>query len=383
MGSPVSFPILCLFNAALTRFALEVANFGQSYMLKDLPMLINGDDLLCRTTPYEYDTWKEITRFGGLIPSMGKNFRSDTIGTINSEFWKFQVRSWEHSSGTVRRYIHMERKSIIQMGLMRGSMKNGTTTLSKAELSPFDVGLDSQYGKSKSECWREFLATCPNQNLAYDMLWKTIGVELTKILPKGMPLCQPIWLGGAGFPLPPDSHDHRTHREPSASQRMIARYAMNNPDLSAVRGYRRALGRPYRPGNLISMKAEEDRVRGILNVPGPKILDVDAVCDSVNDDFSVLPAAAFYRAGPIPESSEKVLSGEHAFSRLFARSRRCVDRPLPVAQFRDYPPQYETESFIFDAAVGVERELFRPTPLTVSLKSEGDHSDLEGGSCDE
>jgi hypothetical protein len=90
MGSPVSFPILCLINAALTRFSLELED-ECSYRLDELPLLINGDDVGFVTTARGYEIWKKITRVGGLQFSIGKNFTSRDFLVLNS--CMFQLRS--------------------------------------------------------------------------------------------------------------------------------------------------------------------------------------------------------------------------------------------------------------------------------------------------
>ncbi|APG77205.1 RNA-dependent RNA polymerase [Hubei narna-like virus 2] len=94
MGSPVSFPILCLVNAAVTRFSLEVSNWCVgTQLLTDLPMLFNGDDAGFRANPSEYLIWKGITRSAGLEFSVGKNFFSPDTLVINSQVHKCEIRA--------------------------------------------------------------------------------------------------------------------------------------------------------------------------------------------------------------------------------------------------------------------------------------------------
>jgi len=83
MGSPVSFPVLCLINAALTRYAKEIRD-GQVYLLKEMALLINGDDVGFVTDQQGYEVWKAITRMGGLQFSLGKNFTSPDFLVLNS-----------------------------------------------------------------------------------------------------------------------------------------------------------------------------------------------------------------------------------------------------------------------------------------------------------
>jgi hypothetical protein len=85
MGSPVSFPVLCIINAALTRYALEIRydTVGKTPLGK-YPLLINGDDVAFATDKDGYELWKIITRLGGLQFSLGKNFTSPDFLVLNS-----------------------------------------------------------------------------------------------------------------------------------------------------------------------------------------------------------------------------------------------------------------------------------------------------------
>jgi hypothetical protein len=79
MGSPMSFPILCLVNAAAT-----LASQGWSFGSK-LPLRINGDDIGFITDLEGYTRWKAVTRDCGLEFSIGKNYTSREFLLMNSE----------------------------------------------------------------------------------------------------------------------------------------------------------------------------------------------------------------------------------------------------------------------------------------------------------
>ncbi|APG77162.1 RNA-dependent RNA polymerase [Wenzhou narna-like virus 3] len=229
MGSPVSFPILCLLNAALTRLAFEVAGRERA-PLRDQAILINGDDLLCRVYPREYKAWKIVTQAGGLTPSLGKCFRHRHIATINSEMWRVSRRSeilpdiTEDSEAPTARfnYYHCERARLPLEGLAYGSIKGASGTTDKARrieglsiFSPQNVRALSSMGK----CWEEYLNTLPSfvdqgsplrrrtavrryRRVAYDHLWKVNYDRLTLDLPN-IAWCLPLRYGGVGLPLPP------------------------------------------------------------------------------------------------------------------------------------------------------------------------------------
>jgi hypothetical protein len=83
MGSVISFPILCIANATMSRWALELA-YGRRIPLVGCNLLINGDDVAIRGKKSTYSFWKAITAYGGLEESIGKTFRSRQFVNINS-----------------------------------------------------------------------------------------------------------------------------------------------------------------------------------------------------------------------------------------------------------------------------------------------------------
>lgn len=79
MGSPMSFPILCIVNAAATCVAL-----GTSFT-KETRMKVNGDDIAFVSNPEQYAYWKKVTKICGLEFSLGKNYTSREFLIMNSE----------------------------------------------------------------------------------------------------------------------------------------------------------------------------------------------------------------------------------------------------------------------------------------------------------
>jgi len=97
MGSPSSFPILCLINLAATKVAYEeyfrslgVLKENEFAVLEELPMVVNGDDILfwCYQQDH-YDIWKGVTKECGLKFSLGKNYTHKRVAIINSELYFF------------------------------------------------------------------------------------------------------------------------------------------------------------------------------------------------------------------------------------------------------------------------------------------------------
>lgn len=88
MGSPLSFPILCLLNLSLylnvrRQFAQEIE---QDFDLKAAmsTVLINGDDILFAGSPREYDIFVELGTELGLTTSVGKTYFHREYANINS-----------------------------------------------------------------------------------------------------------------------------------------------------------------------------------------------------------------------------------------------------------------------------------------------------------
>jgi len=88
MGSVVSFPILCIINAAICRWAKELSD-NRIYTLKDCPLAINGDDAILRINELGRTLWARIGTFCGLSPSVGKVYYSKNFLNINSTTFNF------------------------------------------------------------------------------------------------------------------------------------------------------------------------------------------------------------------------------------------------------------------------------------------------------
>jgi hypothetical protein len=93
MGSVLSFPVLCVINLVGYWRSIERAT-GKTWAWEDLPVLINGDDILFMADQNLYDIWKEEVQALGLSLSVGKNYYSEEICTINSELF-----TWSNQDG--------------------------------------------------------------------------------------------------------------------------------------------------------------------------------------------------------------------------------------------------------------------------------------------
>lgn len=128
MGSILSFPILCLVNY-LTYFYsksdlyFEYLKYVQSGRGPCTPreidkelVLINGDDILFKSTDADYHIWTRNLRFFGFTPSLGKNLRSNRFLMINSTMY---VQSSTSGSD------FFEHLPFPNLGLLKGRSKVG------------------------------------------------------------------------------------------------------------------------------------------------------------------------------------------------------------------------------------------------------------------
>jgi len=86
MGSPTSFPVLCLANLATYAAAMGLVDDVSLRRLlhEDSPIVVNGDDLGAVMTETVYSGWCTCARSVGLSPSAGKNYTSREFIIMNS-----------------------------------------------------------------------------------------------------------------------------------------------------------------------------------------------------------------------------------------------------------------------------------------------------------
>ncbi|APG77175.1 RNA-dependent RNA polymerase [Shahe narna-like virus 2] len=151
MGSPVSFPVLCLINLAATRLSyrlrllhLKEAPHPEKY--EDYPMVVNGDDILFWALDQEhYDIWKEITRQCGLKFSLGKNYTSRDVAIINSEMYL-----WKSTNYKSKKFRQMTGPQTLfhQVPAINSRLLAGTSRSSAGSKSQFGVANFHKYNKS-------------------------------------------------------------------------------------------------------------------------------------------------------------------------------------------------------------------------------------------
>jgi hypothetical protein len=113
MGSTLSFPILCTINLIAYWAALE-EYFGRQISIHELPVMINGDDILFRTNDEFYALWLRKVASVGFELSLGKNYVHKTFFTINSKGFLFDRGAKTFSE-----------VSYLNVGLLTGQSKLG------------------------------------------------------------------------------------------------------------------------------------------------------------------------------------------------------------------------------------------------------------------
>jgi hypothetical protein len=195
MGSIVSFPILCIINAAILRLTKEL-DFNRLFTLRDSGIAINGDDALSKASALGVRLWTLISSFCGLKPSIGKVYYSDKFFNINSTTFNFDPngvfsrKELNITDGrTVIRTYHYEHVKYVNMSLLYDlSRSQGANT--NSNLSPTTFG---------SKC-HELMRLTPDA-LKTSVMDNYIKLHLNVLERLCVPWFIPEYLGGLGLPI--------------------------------------------------------------------------------------------------------------------------------------------------------------------------------------
>jgi hypothetical protein len=374
MGSPVSFPILCLYNATLTRMAHEL-RWNRKFDLDEIPMLVNGDDLLLQTDDLGYLIWKDVTAFGGLKPSVGKTYVHPTLATINSEMWDFRICTQDREidplwgrGGT--KYWSADRIRTPLLGLVHGSVKSGGGSSTNngwrnTEL-PWEVTTASINGftnrASMGARWKAFTASCPDADAAWSHMWDR-NFDFVKSLPVGTAACIPSWLGGGNIPLPSKTHSHYTERLPSDRQLITAKYlsetflkapcqrwssALNGTDTPAYLKLGMAVDRGVRSGLCLEAKVDDEALSLIPDYRTPPLFPFCSnglyplgtlLPESTQEDPGLSKAEKKEILEAVRKAQEEDLKRRcKIWTGIRSASLRCKQRPLSIESIQEHPP---------------------------------------------
>jgi len=125
MGSVLSFPILCIINLLCYWMTFE-EYFKVKVRPQDLPVLVNGDDILFRTDEDFYQLWLSNIRKAGFTLSLGKNYVHQHVLMINSTMYYYtrrEVRDPILGSSSSKLVHNFEFVPFLNVGLLTGQSK--------------------------------------------------------------------------------------------------------------------------------------------------------------------------------------------------------------------------------------------------------------------
>ena len=223
MGSIISFPFLCLANAALCRWAMEITD-RKNYKLVDRKiqgyepcrLLVNGDDCVFPgMRDLMFENWQNITAFGGLESSVGKTFKSRDFMTINSVQYQYttEITDWEQTGGTFNEDFFYNDIKYVNLGLVYGQKKDGIRGKPFYRLGAVHRDLFRTCPPELfTRATKLFMKECSQTR--YKTSYKKVDNKTVKIKTEDffgnirnsqVPYFMPEWLGGLGLVKTKDS----------------------------------------------------------------------------------------------------------------------------------------------------------------------------------
>jgi hypothetical protein len=202
MGSILSFPLLCIINAAMTRWALE-RSMNKIILLRDSPIGVNGDDVMARGRKTKflqrdfYTQWQSVTKIVGLKESIGKTYVSKDFVDINSTTYTYtplqphDIKYQQERKGEIKevtRKCPFNEVRYVNLGLMKG-YKRSTAGGGGEQLDSSDIG---------TKC-RTLIERCPPE-LQEEVMSEFIQCNKKQLTRYALPWYIPEWLGGLGLP---------------------------------------------------------------------------------------------------------------------------------------------------------------------------------------
>jgi len=220
MGSITLFPILCIINAIVCRWAKEI-ELGRKVRLHELPLLVNGDDFISRCRSETQGIWRAIAASVGLKESVGKTFFSREFLEINSTTYTFvhskPLQEWVHFQDQRKEWTeskadwlaagahHPRRHHLTQilrhspyrlvpylnLGLLKG-LKRSKGAIGLSDLGDTESSIGARY--------RELVRLCPAHLRAQaHRAFLEYHSKLLQGRLRGIPFYIPEWLGGLGL----------------------------------------------------------------------------------------------------------------------------------------------------------------------------------------
>lgn len=195
MGSPTSFPVLCLVNAAMFWASTEIfenKKISWRDVLIQYRPLFNGDDISFLSNIDHYRIWEDVCTGCGLALSPGKNYITDKFININSTCF---LTKYERVTDYCKRLIKVDQAFIPNAGLLKGQAKVISDTRDRKKEKTLEESL-SPTCDQLTECLKS--ATPEQAERCVAVFHHELGTKLRKskkswILPRH--------LGGLGLPF--------------------------------------------------------------------------------------------------------------------------------------------------------------------------------------
>jgi len=202
MGSIISFPILCVINAAICRMTMEHSR-NRVLNLRQCALLVNGDDCVFPVDMPGYRFWQKVGNMSGLSPSVGKVYLSREFLNIDSTTYVYTPYSGEVLADEEWGYWRwFYRVPLVRLGLILGIKRSTVKDMkpvSKSELV-LGAGWDS-LGSRHQTLMRESPKECL---LAVHLMFLRKNREILEwCRERHLPWYVPKCYGGVGLcPMP-------------------------------------------------------------------------------------------------------------------------------------------------------------------------------------
>jgi hypothetical protein len=217
MGSRGSFGILCILNATVCRWALELAT-NRIWTLRDAPIMINGDDACIRGPKSLYSFWSKIAAFIGLEESVGKTYVSNKFLEINSACFRrtepFNILQ-PKEGGYIIRKSQLRQVHYVNMGLVAGLKRS--TSVTQSETPVMRLGTLA----------RELIRIAP-EKLHDRVMREFMNRHRKRLEGVHLPWFIPQWLGGIGLPI--GSWGQPSNLDLRIARRILINWAKARPE---------------------------------------------------------------------------------------------------------------------------------------------------------
>jgi hypothetical protein len=217
MGTITSFPILCIINAAVCRWAMEVS-YKRVFTLKDAPLMVNGDDCALKGPWSLQGIWRRTTALVGLDESIGKSFFTRKFVNMNSTSF---MRIPEESPDKIITVLNQRNQIIVRHTRLTQTPYVNMAILYGFKRSQGGAGMKELDARQNIGARaRELLALAPT-SMQMEVMRGFIEYNRGDLSSARLPWYIPEWLGGFGLPT-------GSWGEPSDIDRRVAHLILLN-----------------------------------------------------------------------------------------------------------------------------------------------------------